>query len=1146
MAKHLYLPKLDDDANIPIPNRPGHWEKKDKGILLSVSDGITIAEAEIQQGISSIPDIWARPLMFQSAIRPGLKNPHPLRDIVLHEWRGLLSLLALANVKTYSIDIVPVKLSDDTFSAALRSLVPNPVQLEKNGLYHWTDDILMIYFDKIPIGAFSPTTLVYTATDYRDKLKKKDIPLKDEYGHLHEPDVDVPEDLEAVGEWLVSLKRRLKQTMLMDKTNPDQKNIQIIHDLLDEWIKEIREKLELDDSDEINSDELNVSTEVLDILTDDTRSIFDRLNVYRQLLYPLVKSTDAKKDYHSDMALELRRGRNLTDHKEVVIITPQLLNKNIKIWERIRLRDLGGNADKCLKKYFDAPFGFMIDKENIAQSEAIWVRPELYFATDVLYKAKAGNFLAPSEAEFNFGTKYLLPFKKEILNFFSPEQIKEILRPEFKEERDGVRFSFTLPIANGKEIRIEKFYKTVDFETSPFRVAEIRVPVLEIFPNYLDKNWRRYYVFQNHAEIISVKPFILDKAPLISSRLREINLDSERKKVQIVQISADEAFPEGLEICRAKAEEEVMGLVLIQKPQEPGNLQRTWKIGVDFGTSNTNVFRQSSTDEMAEQWHFELEQHLHRITASNNSERTRLLAQSFVPGDSVELPIPTTLRIFDLARKENLLLDYFIHFPMDYKYSPNIYADIKWDTESEKKTEYFIETLLFLLLIEVVKHRVQEIDIACSFPKAFSETSIAVFKGDWEQIIRRLLDDKDCVYKRHERTKDVDRLIVKGPFYEFEGIASGEYFASPKTIDSIHERANTSIAAICLDVGGGTTDISIWYADKIVADASILLAGRQISQLLQKNVHARELLFSREGAIALDEKSNQPSEFASRLNIILKQEELQIQEMLLSHANKSDIQWIRKMLAIEFCAISFYTAMLSISTDKKLNDAILQRISTAEIGLHWGGNAAKFINWINFGKYDKDGIASKMLSAVFFQCLKDVKVTAKKLSQLQSPGHKCEVSGGLVVMGLGKSAQNSSEDISEVSEFEMGTESSDNGVSGVVCGEVIKLKSGEVGYLDSLTGTMLFDENSRTNFVETKLDRLERFVEIVNFFGIRFGLFNEDSKIKLNEQNKQIIKDEVLSRFIKSQSLAESQRVIEPIFIMEVKVLLEILRNELR
>lgn len=1150
MAKHLFLPQLDIDANIAMPNRAGLWDRKEHSVLLGISDGITIAEAEKSRGISSVPDIWARPLMFQTALKPGAKSAHPLRERILQEWRGLLSLLALSRIKNYPIEIVPVAIMNDTFSNALRSLAPAPVQLEEDKKYLWTD-ILMIRYENIPLGAFSPSTLVYTGNDYREKLKSKGLVLKDDEGYLREP--EHPEDLKAVGEWVSNLQRMLKTVMDGSENNPDQQNVETIHDLIKEWLKDIRKKLFLEENEEIDSDDVVVAQELFEPLTEKTRDVLDKYRVYHNLLCPLRKADAKARAFHSDMALALQLGRNRSQYQEVVVITANLLGKNIKIWENIRLRDLGGDVQKCLDRYFKEASGKMIDRENIGQHQAIWIRPEQFFLTDTLVKAKQGKFLTDREGNYNLGTKYVLPFRKEILQYFSPEQVQSVLKPRYKEEPEGVRFSFSLPIINGTEERVEKLYRQKDVEAGDATVAEMDVPVIEIFPNYLDKHWRRHYLFSNHAEQLMLYPVIDAAEPKITSRVQEIDAgDDRREKVAIVEISSDNAFPEGIEISRQPGGAP-LGLVLVERPLEPREPDKSWKIGIDFGTSNTNVFRQSNTEERAEQWHFDLRKHIRRISAAPEQVRQETLAKAFVPDGEIDLPTPTTLRIFTLARKENLLLDYFIYFPTEYRSPHNVYSDIKWDTEQEKKTIYFIESLLFLLLVEIVSERISQIELACSYPKAFSETNIAVFKGDWERILKKMLDDSDCVVRRYHGTGDIHKLRCSGPFYETEGIASGEYFASEKTITNLDERAKKTIGAICLDVGGGTTDISIWFEDNIVADTSVLLAGRQISQLLQRNDQVRELLFSHQACLALYEKKNEPAFFAARMNVILKQEERQIQENLLTHANKSDIQWLRKMLAIEFCAIGFYTAMLTAATDRSIGGSLesgtglLHRIATQDIKLHWGGNAAKFINWINFGKYDKDGIASKMLNAVFFNCLKDIKVAAKSLSQLQSPGHKSEVAGGLVVMSLRNGRRGAATDASAMTEYDMMDMDADAGaVGGVISGENIELSDRNITFLDSISSKELFDANSKTKFKSTSLDRLKRFVEIVNFFGIRFGLFTEDAQIKLTEQNQRLIRDEVLSNFIKAQSLEEGQRSIEPIFIMEMRILLEILRNELR
>ena len=168
MAHHFYLPLLTEE-NIPVPKEHGHWNNNEKKIILGISDAITIDEQAIHKGVTSIPDIWARPLLFQSAVKP--KSQHPLKKLCTQEWRGLLSLLALHKIKPElaDLEIVSVLLDDETFSTALKNLTPGDVELEKGIKYQWTN-LLMIRFKGVPVGAFSPTTLVYTGVDYNTRL----------------------------------------------------------------------------------------------------------------------------------------------------------------------------------------------------------------------------------------------------------------------------------------------------------------------------------------------------------------------------------------------------------------------------------------------------------------------------------------------------------------------------------------------------------------------------------------------------------------------------------------------------------------------------------------------------------------------------------------------------------------------------------------------------------------------------------------------------------------------------------------------------------------------------------------------------------------------------------------------------------------
>jgi hypothetical protein len=1163
ISKHLYLPQLAENASPGEPKKVGQWERYERKIFLGISDGILIDGNSRDRGVSSIPDVWARALLFQTAIRPNSR--HPLRERLLREWKGLLSLLALHKLHNRPLEVVPVALGDGRFARALQRLAPRPVQLEEARAYQWTD-VLMIRYAGIPIGAFSPATLVYTATEYAERLRETGLNLVDEDGLLAPP--TRPEEQAHVAVWLEQLQRRLRggqdraAVLNLDEESPDQIAIANLNALLDDWLVELRASLGLGAQDPIPAREVEVEGEVFE--RGRLTGALEGYRVYHELLRPL-RRRDAGPERRSELGLLDRRGR--TGYREVVVITRNLLRGNTRIWESKLLDHLAPDAGTALERHFADASGTSIDGADLSRHDAIWIRPDKFFLSDTLLRAPEGSrFLVEDEKSANLDTRFVLPFRREILDFFSPREILELLRPEYRETDGAVVFAFRLPLADGRSERVEKHYRLRGAEAGEPAVREMATPAVEIFPNYLGAGWRRYYLFQSDADAVTVNPLVHAEDAAVVTRTQGAPGTPRVRLVEITGGSTLDAegqverspFPEGLEIATGAERPEPLGLVLLLRPAEPDGLSGVWRVGIDFGTSNTNVYRHNTAADLAERWQFSFTRHLRRITACPDDRRDPLLEEHFVPARDVDLPIPTLLRVMQETRKENLLLDYGIFLRPEYRLppEPRVFASIKWDEEGERKTEYFLEALLFFLLIEAVSQRVQEVKLACSFPKAFSANSIAIFKGEWSRVIRRLLDDPGRVLeRRNSDIADRGKLKVSGPLYGIEGVAAGEFFASEKTIPDVRHLANKELAAICLDVGGGTTDISIWYGNNIVADASILLAGSQIARLFQSNGRLLETLFTNEAAVALEERKTEPKLFAARLNVVLKHEEARIRDMLIRHAATRDVQWLRRMLALEFGAIAFYAAALIGAADRTpAGRGLLQEVADNGIALHWGGNAAKFLQWIDFGQYEENGIAAKVLNAVLFNTLKtDVGLPPSRLAQRQSPGHKSEAAGGLVVMEerqferTGVPQPQKPTD-AEAEYMAMPDEADDAARSeeplGIVAAENIELTSGSLGFLDSLSEERLFNE-TQTHFRRTSLDKLGRFTDIFNFVGTRVGLLTDDTQVKL-DLHRITIADRVRSHFVRAQSQERGKRLIEPTFIMEVKLLLELLKTDLR
>jgi hypothetical protein len=1093
---------------------------------------------------------------------------------MLQEWRGLMSLLALHKVQQYPVEFVPVPLVDGVFKSALERLAPPAVHLEKEQAYEWTD-VMMIRYEGTAVGAFSPLTLVYTAADYQESLGGSNLNLAGEDGFLQPP--QHREEQQQVAEWLQDLKRRLSggEAPILDQreSNADREIVGVINELIDTWLQELREILDIDG--DIDAPYVAVSSSAT--TPAESWPALDTYRVYDALLHPLLRDESNVGDELSDLLLQPSRNQSGLD--KVVVITERLIRKDRRIWRFKRLSQLGDDAQAVLDEVFDAPIGRVIKKEDLGEFNARWIRPEKYFLTDVLVQTRHGeSLLAREERALNEGGRYLLPFRKEILDFFGSRDIQRELRPRFVPDDQGVKFTFQLPVGD-ETISVEKYYSRKNPSTGQGHLQSVSVPAIELFPDYLDRHWRRHYVFNGHRDSVKVTPVVYgDTIVATREQTGKLSEHSARRRVEIAELTGEGAFPDGLEVHSAR-NDECWGLILIGLPeQEPESLAHTWTVGIDFGTSNTNVYCKIEGEAKARPWAFDFPKHLRTLTAPPPEERQELLNRFFLPDRQVPLPVPTGLRVFEDGKKKHPLLDYFVDFNSSYQPSSRVKTDMKWETEeTDRETKFFLESLFILVLIEAVSQRARELRIRCSYPKAFSDTLLMIFKGEWEGVISKICEGEHRVLETLDpNTVAADRQQGKIELreahsetegkvgYEKEGVASGEYFASPLTIDRLEEQADTAIAAICLDVGGGTTDVSIWSRNEIVYDASVLLAGKQVSDFLRKMPRLREMLFSPAAAAALDEVKEKTPQFAARLNLILKQEEQSIRGRLVDNGTRDDIVLLRQVLALEFGAIAFYVADLLKAADQtEQGHGILDKISQNGISMHWGGNAAKLITWIDFGRYDEHGIAAFILNVAFYQALQDLDVTVDpdSLSQRQSPGHKSEASGGLVVLQERANGRSQETSTGEHEFDAMSSSAADipsdapnarpssephamDDKEGIVCGENITLRTGDVRHYELVSEDLLYN-SGKTQFEQTSLDRLTRFAEIINFFGVRKGVFTEDMKIPV-DQHAHLIRRKVKGNFNSAEREARGSRFIEPIFISEIKLLQKALIDDWR
>lgn len=1189
--KHLYLPKVITGANISEPVSNAVWENKERQIITAVSDAIEIDETIANKGVSSIPDIYARPLAFLGALR---YDKHPLRARTIQEWRGLLSLLALHAVKPDlgKLEVVPVALNDEKFCRALKNLAPKSIPLQADGTaYKWTD-ILIIKFDDIPIGAFSPATLVYTSADYNKELKKlASFALIDEDGYLKPP--GKTEGLDYVGKWLENF---IKVFNIVAQNQEHDNDAHIytgnINKLLGEWLKEIKQELGLAANAVVRADKVKIADELPEYIRTNPPLFLSRYEIYKQILTPLVKEIKEGDGLKSDYSLLMARNCSKqagTEYKEVVIITAPLLALNKKLWDDTTPRELSEDTSTLINKFFWAPSGIEINRINLKNDNSIWIRPELYFLTDTLLKSKTDDDILNSTEKFlNAGdSEYIMPFKKEILLFFSPIEIQEILKPSFQKSAGKVIFSFSLPLVDDQVIILKKTYrnKSEGLLEGEGEIIETEVPVLEMFPNYLGDFWCQYFMLCSNIDSFYINPLNYAHETNVTRKEQRIETNVSREKAEIIRITGYDCFPEAVSIASNNGNKKNIGLILLNKDT---SVSRPFNgkviIGIDLGTSNTNIYRYKG--ENAKRWQFSFSKYVRSIlnsdpvagkgdnTAKNQvSKRDKITRAFFVPTQDQELPIPTVLRIFKAGITNDILLDQFIYFPNEPQYPINVDTDIKW-SEDITKMLAFIRSTVFLLIVDLLQDRVGYIQFRCTYPKSYSDDRVSSLKMGWTKTLEDFIYikgksedsnlDTRFIWADNKRFNDDDGIYVINtanngklsintkPEFTTEGIAAGEYFSSELIITDGKSHANKNGGAICIDVGGGTSDYSIWFDNKIKSDASVLLAGRQISKLLKNNSRVRDLLLLETDADSLNEVRDDEHLFFSRLNFILRENEKQISSHLSNNSQNKDIAWLRRIIALEFGALAFYAAHLCLSMDEFLNFELSKSIKEKWFKLHWGGNAAKFINWIDYGRYEEDGIASKFLNGIFGNTIYDKNNIGErafrplKLSQVQSPAHKDEASGGIAVMNnVYSEKENSTQQTDELYLDDIEESNNEKTLTGLTLGEKVTINGREYRHYEVIPKNGFFIDN-RSVFNSTSLQQLERFIFLVNQIGKVTGLFPEGSEISLSVEEKLIIKQRVESKLAEQAKEKNDKREIEPIFILEVKFMLDILSHKMR
>lgn len=956
----LLLSKLKDDTNI-TKGQPAQWEGKGDNAFRDVADSLDYQAPGAMKSVSSVPTMWARPLITEMAL---YDTNHPIHQVMVAQWRGMMAAIALAEVEGFNLKVQFLDLATQRFQPfgdALFQLMPEPINAlyTRDGKNPWEEVYIFLWNGKA-VGMTSPSTLVCTSEEGKwDGLRwYKDGMLVSPESYLNQ------ESKELLWRWLENI-----QTKIIDYQGSS-----IALNRMIGLIAQFRNDLQINDQ----------GTPILSLSTNPN---FFGETINRGALTLLNQPI---KIPPKPSSLKVIPSSIYHSKKPLIII-----DENISEYWGVPKQNIWVHQDKTLASLNlkDLREGTLTwDDVNWLTSEELFLE-ELAFLD--LEDALPGGIVPKAKQPITFnGEKItpLLPLNPILLDYFTPEDLINHLElePFNNINGQGIRLILTIPlsgISNQKQLqslRLQKDYILKEENAIKY------MPVLTVWPNFRANNWKTYYTFYYDGDYGDETFKVYFPNP--TQQPRSFKAPDGTGSYQL---SAVKKMPTHV-ICKDSRLRDI-GLILLPTPPEI-NSRGTWRVGVDFGTSFTNIYvKGNNTVDMPLEMNKDLQINL---TKSVNDTRFVALLENFIPEvaqlSEQPLPLCTLLTTKNADSKQDILqpvLDGRIYFP-DMSFDPDkqwIEGDLKWSNLQYSKL--FLRHLALHISAIATAEGMNSIQWCVSYPSAFSYIDKITFHRNWEEIAEELSPQTGLDYST-PTIEDTQRFCT-------ESVALAQYFNDKEE----HPLVRTT----CIDMGGGTSDISIWENRSIVYQCSVLFAGRNIfSDILAKNPKYAKKLMTELDSGSRNWGNLNKSTITTTIDVILK---FTAEKWLKGKRTyKNDDSYFQRLITITAIGVAglYYYVGLILKTLHQEGKYSRTQITPVYIG----GNASRFFHWLSpTGIYDTRADFNKLLSLIMSKA-SEFDDTQEKTQLSQRPKH--EVACGLVLSETELTGNTDSKDLQPI------------------------------------------------------------------------------------------------------------------------------------
>lgn len=215
-----------------------------------------------------------------------------------------------------------------------------------------------------------------------------------------------------------------------------------------------------------------------------------------------------------------------------------------------------------------------------------------------------------------------------------------------------------------------------------------------------------------------------------------------------------------------------------------------------------------------------------------------------------------------------------------------------------------------------------------SYPTAFSKKQKTGYQTIWQQII-----DNNVLLTGINS-------VMLAPLSE--SVASAECFLKGGATSD--KPATTASGAIFVDIGGSTSDISIWDDNSLCLQLSLRYAGRDIFlDYLWKHLEVFQVFSIDTKILEKIKQSNNKDKFWAQADSILRINSEKIFRALPAHLDDVRIARLIQHLAIGLSGLFYYLGLcIKYLTEKKAYSGRVPNI-------YFGGNGSQMFNWLSGG-----------------------------------------------------------------------------------------------------------------------------------------------------------------------------------------------------